>query len=75
MEYFIMAYGQDCEPMTEIFCDSYMNLEFYAMFTCWPNVHYQRMGACLHVYLLLKHFQGGKCHSFNGSSKKCLILG
>ena len=40
MEYFIMAYGRDFEPMAEIFCDSYMNLEFYAMSTCWPNVHW-----------------------------------
>ena len=40
MEYFIMAYGQDCEPMTEIFCDSYTILEFYAISTCWPNVQW-----------------------------------
>ena len=38
MEYLIMAYGRDFEPMAEIFCDSYMILEFYAMSTCWPNV-------------------------------------
>ena len=31
MEYLIMAYGRDFEPMAEIFCDSYMILEFYAM--------------------------------------------
>ena len=35
MEYFIMAYGRDFEPMAEIFCDSCMILEFYAMSTCW----------------------------------------
>ena len=40
MEYLIMAYGRDFEPMAEIFCDSYMILEFYAMSTCWPNVHW-----------------------------------
>ena len=39
MEYLIMAYGRDFEPMLEIYCDSYMNLELYAMATCWPNVH------------------------------------
>ena len=40
MEYLIMAYGRDFEPMAEIFCDSYMILEFYAMSTCWPNVQW-----------------------------------
>ena len=41
MECLIMTYGRDFEPMAEIFCDSYMILEFYAMSTCWPNVHCQ----------------------------------
>ena len=43
MEYLIMAYGRDFEPMAEIFCDSYMILEFYAMSTCWPNVQWALM--------------------------------
>ena len=38
MECLIMTYGRDFEPMAEIFYFSYMNLEYYAMFTCWPNV-------------------------------------
>ena len=40
MEYFLMAYGRDFEPMAEIFFNSYVILEFYAMSTCWPNVHW-----------------------------------
>ena len=39
MVYLIMTYGRDFEPMAENFCDSYMIFKFYAMSTCWPNVH------------------------------------
>ena len=46
MEYFIMAYGRDFEPMAEIFCESYMILEFYAMSTCWPNVQWKILKDC-----------------------------
>ena len=41
MEYLFMVYGRDFEPMAEILCDSYMILEFYAMSTCWPYVHWR----------------------------------
>ena len=51
MECLIMAYGRDFEPMTEIFCDSYMDLEFYAMSTYWLNV--QCTAAIMHTFFYL----------------------
>ena len=60
-----MAYGRDFEPMVEIYCDSYMNLEFYAMSTCLPNVH------CTLGKIILSQY---KIHYQKGMAKVSIII-
>ena len=69
MEYLIMAYGRDFEPMAEIFCDSYMILEFHAMSTKWPNV--ERISRKLPTSGIVKALR--KRFEENDALKECVM--